>query len=139
MLKSKRTWYLIISNFLFISLTLFVFLIVPHENDLKAEVVSEMDNSSTTIIIYSSNSLEMIIKYLLLIISFDLTVFTIFYITLIKKIKYAIIIICILNVLLSILLFPYMLFLAIIIDIIISLLFINRIRNIKQKTSVKKR
>ena len=126
MLKSKKAWPLIVSSLLFISLTLFVFLIVPHENDLKAEVVSEMDNGPTTIIIYSSNNLEMVIKYSLLIITFDLTVFTIFFITLFKKINYAIIIICILNILLSILLFPYILFLSIIIDIIlISLLFIN--------------
>jgi len=63
-----------------------VFLIVPQENDLKAKVVSEMDNSSATIIIYSSTNLKMVIKYSLLIIAFDLTVFTIFYITLFKKI-----------------------------------------------------
>ena len=128
MLKSKRAWSLIISSLLFISLTLFVFLIVPHENDLKAGVVSEMDNGSTTIIIYSSNNLEIVIKYSLLIITFDLTVFTIFYITLFKKIKYTMIIICMLNILLSILLFPYIIFLAIIIDIIIiCLLFIKGI------------
>ena len=63
-----------------------MFLIVPQENDLKAKVVSEMDNSSATIIIYSSTNLKMVIKYSLLIIAFDLTVFTIFYITLFKKI-----------------------------------------------------
>ena len=132
----KKNWFLIIPNLLFILLTLSVFFIVPLENDLKAEVITEMDNGSTTILIYSSNNLQMVLKYSLLIITFDLFIFTIFYIISFKKIKYVIIIICVLNLLLSIILFPFILLLAVIIDIIIiSVLFINKIKDIKQKTS----
>ena len=132
----KKNWFLIISNILFMLLALSVFFIVPLENDPEAEVITEMDNGSTTIFIYSSNNLQRVLKYSLLIITFDLFIFTIFYIIGFKIIKYVIIIICALNLLLSIILFPFMLLLAVIIDIIIiSVLLINRIRVVQNLSS----
>jgi len=135
-LKNKKIWFLIIVNIIFILLTLFVSFIFSHQNELVSEVITETDYGSTTIHIYSSNSLEMALKYSLLIITFDLLFFTVFYIKCFKKMNYIIIIICALNILLSILLFPFIVFLAVIVDIIIiGILLINKIRNKKQKTS----
>ena len=119
----KELRVLIILDILFILLTLFFFVIFFENNEITA-TITETNDDSTVINIQSLSNWKILLKHTALMITFDLIL-----LTLINLIKYKmkkqlnqlllITIICVINVLLTMLLFPGIIFISIIIGIIL--------------------
>ena len=115
---------LVLLDILLVLSVLFVFCFLFNDDSIAASIIAGTNDGSAIISIHSHYPWKVILKYLLLIVTLDFTLFTIIAFLEHRKInhigmKYWVIIICVLNILTSLLLFPAILIFSVIISIIL--------------------
>jgi len=141
LLKNNKLFLLFILNIIFVLVIILLFIIVLNNIDYpSAAAVTESNNGSTVIEIKAVFNWKITLFLSIVIIVLDCIIFTTFKILQYlknKRIKekYILLIICIFNLLFTILLFPGMILPAIIIDVLIIMIYIIKtILNKKHKS-----